>query len=214
MYSAYYFIALAGRSRPLVAPGAASQSTCSPLVDWFLRRCCAARRLSSCPRSSHAAARSPCCRSASLLSFSAQRWRKRESRRAQLTTTWRVPVAVAANPSPSPTPTPTPAPALVLPSPRPSPNPNQARAKARQEANIAANAAAAEEPQPGKVSYKQSQSSAGVPASFKQMVQKSVAQREAMRPLQPLTTRHQSSDPDPDPCLTPTQTLVIRRPRA
>merc|ERR1719424_254200 len=54
-----------------------------------------------------------------------------------------------------------------------------ARAKARQEANIAANAAAAEEPQPGKVSYKQSQSSAGVPASFKQMVQKSVAQREA-----------------------------------
>lgn len=212
MYSAYYFIALAVRLVRWLRPVPHRNRTCSPLKNWFLRRCCAARRLSSCPRSSHAAARSPCCRSASLLSFSAQRWRKRESRRAQLTTTWRVPVA--ANPSPSPTPTPTPAPALGLPSPRPSPNPNQARAKARQEANIAANAAAAEEPQPGKVSYKQSQSSAGVPASFKQMVQKSVAQREAMRPLQPLTTRHQSSDPDPDPCLTPTLTLVIRRPRA
>ena len=115
MYSAYYFIALlvssAGCARCRIAIG-----TCSPLVDWFLRRCCAARRLSSCPRSSHAAARSPCCRSASLLSFSAQRWRKRESRRAQLTTTWRVPVA--ANPSPSPSPSPRPS--LVL-DPAPTP---------------------------------------------------------------------------------------------
>jgi hypothetical protein len=57
---------------------------------------------------------------------------------------------------------------------------------------MAANAAAAEGPQPGKVSYKQSQSSPGVPATFKQMVQKSVDQREAMPPLQPLTT----TDPD------------------
>ena len=54
-----------------------------------------------------------------------------------------------------------------------------ARAKAKQEANMAANAEAAAGPQPGKVSYKQSQSSAGVPATFKQMVQKSVDQREA-----------------------------------
>ena len=44
---------------------------------------------------------------------------------------------------------------------------------------MAANAEAAAGPQPGKVSYKQSQSSAGIPATFKQMVQKSVDQREA-----------------------------------
>jgi hypothetical protein len=54
-----------------------------------------------------------------------------------------------------------------------------AKAKARQEASAAAYAEAAASPQPGKVSFKQSQSTAGVPATFKEMLQKSVEQREA-----------------------------------
>ena len=54
-----------------------------------------------------------------------------------------------------------------------------AKAKARQEAATAAADEAAAAPQPGRVSFKQSSSNTGIPATFAEMVQKSKDQREA-----------------------------------